>query len=251
MYLIILLLCILAQHLKAIPVQFTMFATDNTNKLLFQLILNPTMWDIPSITTINPSATISMEQCGCSINQFQRWSNWSEPYNMLTNVYDLDPEQLSPTIWKPYYSHMLISPYQSCDQTKSSLNYGIAKHLTVNIDNILITWPASIGRTQLHIKWWWLTVHKINSAAFKINNVFVVRLTFKSNISNQWKQLIFNIINNLVIQDLNVNSNTLISNTAVNSDEWMLVRGNVCNWLTCYQNSQTWDDDALTCTAGA
>lgn len=226
--------------LENIP--FTLFTTNTLNNLLFQIQLDGSTWGAPTITTINPQSTPS---CSCLLpSTLNRLIDWSEPYSTLTNV----AVRLSPlsNSWSPAYNHMMTAPYDSCSGLQTNLNNGFARHLTDSlITQNPILWNASINQTQLFNPWWWFTVHKANLVSLHIDNVYLVRMA-KQIVDESWIQLRYN-AGNLQFMPMNIDTIPIVSSTTIQSDEWIVLRGNLCSWLTCLQSNSIWNEDTLSC----
>jgi hypothetical protein len=214
---------------------FTMISTNVNQNLLFQLNFSP-KWSFANINSIDPNA--SPTSCNCNNNLMSRWVYWAEPYSMLRNVADEEPENI-PTTFLHNYSQKLVLPYDTCTGPLSSST--IVNSIVIS--NQLMKWPVPQDRAHL-FTWWFLSTRKINLGALGLRNVYVTKLAQQDK-TQQWKQVVYSAVatNNIIIQNLNTDLNI----GTIQSDEFMMIRGNICSWLNCFQQSKIWDDDTLIC----
>jgi len=220
---------------------FTLFSINTAYNLIFQLNFNPGWSDVSiNIIDITSSSIFTSSTCLCQNNLLHRWTYWSEPLSMLTNVANPIPINISSNL-NPCYSQKISIPYDTCNNNNND-NSLIINQMILNNNNKLTKWPVALGKTNL-LNWWFLNTRKLSIPNIRLNNIYTMKLSIL-NYDNIWKQIIYN--NNIVIQNLNTIPNTGSINI---QDEWILLRGQLCDWLYCFQTypSKSWNDDTNEC----
>ena len=222
---------------------FTLFSINTNYNLVFQLNFNPGWSDVSiNIIDISSSSIFTTSTCLCQNNLLKRWTYWSEPLSMLTNIANPTPINISTNL-NPCYSQKISIPYDTCNNNNNNNDPLIINQLILNNNNNKLTkWPVALGKTNL-LNWWFLNTRQLSIPNLKLNNIYTMKLSVL-NYDNIWKQIIYN--NNIVIQDLNIIPNTGTINI---SDEWILLRGQLCDWLYCFQTypSKSWNDNTNEC----